>query len=447
MSKIEVNTVEPQCGTTLTLGASGDTVTLGTGASQSGFGRTGTVDWNTTKKTGDFTATNGDGFFVDTGSGAVTATLPGSPSAGNIVAFSDYDGNFGTNNLILARNGSNINGDASNFTVSKNNVSLQLIYVDATEGWRIVLTGSLTGEGLVEGFVTASGGTETTSGNCKIHTFTGPGTFTVSSTACTPANNVVSYIVVAGGGGGGGYTGGGGAGGFREDKSPATPYTASPLDGAGAITVTAQGYPITVGGGGAGGAANANKGSNGVNSVFSTITSTGGGGGAGDTAPTRDGSPGGSGGANAYIPTNPVLGSQGAGNTPPVSPPQGNPSGNTNSDQATYTTGGGGGGATAAGGNASAPTGAPGGAGATTSINATPTAFAGGGGGGSDAAKDVGCGGAGGGGKGTSPVIGTPAPQRAGTANTGGGGGGGVGSGPTVGAGGSGVVIIRYKYQ
>ena len=43
-------TVEPQCGTTLTLGASGDTVTLASGASQSGFGRTGTVDWDTTKK-------------------------------------------------------------------------------------------------------------------------------------------------------------------------------------------------------------------------------------------------------------------------------------------------------------------------------------------------------------------------------------------------------------
>ena len=32
MSKIEVNTIEPQCGTTLTLGASGDTVTLASGA-------------------------------------------------------------------------------------------------------------------------------------------------------------------------------------------------------------------------------------------------------------------------------------------------------------------------------------------------------------------------------------------------------------------------------
>ena len=57
MSKIEVNTVEPQCGTTLTLGASGDTVQLASGASQSGFGRTGTVDWQTTKKTASFAAT------------------------------------------------------------------------------------------------------------------------------------------------------------------------------------------------------------------------------------------------------------------------------------------------------------------------------------------------------------------------------------------------------
>ena len=35
---------------------SGDTVTLGSGASQSGFGRTGAVDWDTTAKTAGFTA-------------------------------------------------------------------------------------------------------------------------------------------------------------------------------------------------------------------------------------------------------------------------------------------------------------------------------------------------------------------------------------------------------
>ena len=58
-STIKVNNVQNQCGAniinessnTITIGASGDTVTLASGASQSGFGRTGTVDWQTTKKT------------------------------------------------------------------------------------------------------------------------------------------------------------------------------------------------------------------------------------------------------------------------------------------------------------------------------------------------------------------------------------------------------------
>ena len=57
------------------------TVSLASGASQSGFGRTGTVDWQTGSiKTGDFTAANGEGFFVDTNQGAITATLPSGSS-------------------------------------------------------------------------------------------------------------------------------------------------------------------------------------------------------------------------------------------------------------------------------------------------------------------------------------------------------------------------------
>jgi hypothetical protein len=90
LSKIEVNTVDVQCGSTLTLGSSGKTVTLATGASQTGFGRTGTVDWCTTAKTSPFTAVSGDGFFINTSGGAVTVTLPSSPSAGDIVAVNDY---------------------------------------------------------------------------------------------------------------------------------------------------------------------------------------------------------------------------------------------------------------------------------------------------------------------------------------------------------------------
>ena len=71
-STIKVNNIQNQCGAniinessnTITIGASGDTVSLASGASQTGFGRTGTVDWDRTKKTASFTATSGDGFFL-----------------------------------------------------------------------------------------------------------------------------------------------------------------------------------------------------------------------------------------------------------------------------------------------------------------------------------------------------------------------------------------------
>ena len=78
-------------------------------ASQSGFGRTGTVDWQTSIKTGDFTAVSGEGYFVNTTGGAITANLPASP-AGSIVAFKDYANNFDTNKLTIGPNGSNIDG-------------------------------------------------------------------------------------------------------------------------------------------------------------------------------------------------------------------------------------------------------------------------------------------------------------------------------------------------
>ena len=65
-----------KCGTTITLGASGDSIALASGASQTGFGRTGTVDWNTTPKTATFTAVSGDGFFANTTGSAFTMNLP-----------------------------------------------------------------------------------------------------------------------------------------------------------------------------------------------------------------------------------------------------------------------------------------------------------------------------------------------------------------------------------
>src|SRR6056300_410251 len=201
LKAVDGGSIISQCGTNITLGASGDTINLASGASQIGFGRTGTVDWQTTAKTASFTAVNGEGYFVDTSSGAITVTLPASPSAGNIVYVKDYGGDFSTNACTIARNGSNIRGATNNFTLEKANSGAVFIYVDATEGWQVFVDGSDADAAVV--YMCATGGTITCCGDYKIHTFTGPGTFCVSQVSDIPANNKVYFKVVAVGGGGG----------------------------------------------------------------------------------------------------------------------------------------------------------------------------------------------------------------------------------------------------
>ena len=446
MSKINVNTVDTQCGSTLTLGSSGKTVTLASGASQSGFGRTGTVDWCTTAKTSPFTAVSGDGFFVNTTGGAITVTLPGSPSAGDIIALKDYANTWDTNNVTLCRNGSKINGTCLNTDLNTEAQSVTLIYVDGTKGWQDIhdSTSNVTG---APNFIVATGGTIATSGDFKIHTFTSDGTFTICS-APTPANNNVSYMVVAGGGGGAtspnaNSGGGGGGGGFREGQTPAAPYTGSPLKNCAGLPISVQAYPITVGGGGAGSTASPWQATSGGISVFSTITSAGGGGAGsgavpgGATAAGLAGGSGGGGGGGSSAPNNPG----GAGNTPSVSPPQGNSGGGGRPGPGPShdTASGGGGGAGGAGANS--PNGACGGAGGAhvnSSITGSDVEYAGGSGGsGVPASRGT----PGGGGAGQSEPGST-----AGTANTGGGGGGAYSC--TAGkAGGSGIVVIKYKFQ
>ena len=309
-------------------------------------------------------------------------------------------------------------------------------YYNATEAsWLQVGT-------LPAGFVAATGGTITTSGDYKIHTFTSSGTFTVTS------QGDVDYLVVGGGGGGGtSRAGGGGAGGYRESVPTPAAWTASPLaDSGGSIPVQVTSYPVTVGAGGVGGnGPYQESGSQGGWSQFSSISSAGGGIGRSDQfpnpAPYSIGGPGGSGGGGV----NGQVG--GTGNTPPVSPPQGNPGGSSIESGPNYGSGGGGG-AGVAGTNGTSTVAGPGGNGVTSSINGSPVTRAGGGGGGNYTAPvPQPSGGSGGGGAGGrySP---TAIPGGNGTANTGGGGGGGSTSpADGGGTGGSGIVIIRYKFQ
>ena len=481
-SIIKVDNLQNQCGAniinenagTITIGASGDTVTLAAGASQSGFGRSGSVNWDTTPKTtSPVTAVSGNGYFIDTTSGAITINLPSTPSAGDIVAIADYDGTAQTNAITVGRNSSNINGDAADLVITKNYAAISFVYVDATAGWRSVDTSNVAD--VLNPFIVATGGTVTCCGDYKIHTFTGPGTFTVTSVG-TPTNTV-DYLVVAGAGGGGpgcGAGAGGGAGGMR---ASATTYTnagpSSPRTcGVAGLPVTATAYPITVGAGGPGGSGFPGiAASDGNPSVFSTITSTGGGkGGSGESGIGRPGNPGGSGGGAAR-----TSGTPGSGNTPPTSPSQGSNGGSDSTGLA----GGGGGGALAVGSNGTpAPTPSSGYGGNGGVGGGFPNAFgtsgqssggyyyfSGGGGGGTficatDSLQPTAYaqGGLGGGGKGAlSPAPSAPNVQSgsAGTTNTGG-GGGGAGEGPASGvpngdgsggAGGSGIVIIRYKFQ
>ena len=457
MSKIEVNTVAPQCGTTLTLGESGDTVTLGAGASQSGFGRTGTVDWQTGSiKTTTFTAANGEGYFANTSGGAFTMNLPAG-SAGAIVSVVDYTNTFQTDNLTVSPNGSEkIGGVAEDATLSTEGQSVTFVYVDGTEGWKNIQdsTSNVTGASFICASVSGSCNAIVTSGNFKTAVFKGPGNFTVNSVGACASDNVVDYIVVAGGGSGGsGRGGGGGGGGFRMFSS--APGSNDPKNHTTGITVTAQTYPIVVGGGGgAKPMGTAVVGAGGNNSSGLGITSTGGGGGGTGPGGTGVAGTGGSGGGGNFylVPT-----AGGAGNTPPVSPPQGSngAAGGPASVPCAQRSAGAGGGAGATGGSQPGGAGGAGGFIADPFIGPTapsygtggPTSstryFAGGGGAGMQcgsggAASPGGGGGAGGG----------TSPGTNGTINTGGGGGGVGETSPTIsGGGGSGIVMIRYKFQ
>ena len=94
----------------------------------------GGTSWQAVKTTG-FTAVAGEGYFINTTSGAFTMTLPASPTIGDEVSFIDYAGTFDTNNLTIGRNSENIQGSAADLTVSVERAANTLVYTDGTQGW------------------------------------------------------------------------------------------------------------------------------------------------------------------------------------------------------------------------------------------------------------------------------------------------------------------------
>lgn len=266
---------------------------------------------------------------------------------------------------------------------------------------------SLTGTGLA--FIQATGGTETTDGNYKIHTFTGSGNFVISS---MPSGATIEYLILAGGGSGATAGAGGGAGGYLT----------------GTLTPSVQSYPVVVGAGGG-------THSNGSNSSFAGIISTGGGkGGSVITSTPNTGGSGGGGSGMAIVAQPGAAGTAGQGNA-----------GGAGQSNTPNQSAGGGGGAGGIGTNGGVSFGGAGGPGLSSSINGTAVLRGGGGGGSVRISGTAGSASAGGGAAGLN-TIGT-----SGTTNTGGGGGGGGydSSGTTFsgGNGGSGIIIIKYQFQ
>jgi hypothetical protein len=192
-SILKVDTIQDQSGNniinenadTITIGASGDTITIPAGATlsnlgtASGFGLT----WQSVQTTG-FTAVKGNAYPCNTTSAGFTVTLPATPSAGDQVQLVDYAGTFDTNALTIDPNGEDIEGGALNLALTGEREGVILTYIDSTQGW-------IATSGINEG-----------------------------TDALSPAPYSVDFLVIAGGGGGGWDDGGGGgAGGYRNSYS------------------------------------------------------------------------------------------------------------------------------------------------------------------------------------------------------------------------------------
>ena len=384
MSEVKVNKISPRSGTDVTLGDSGDTFTVPSGATLVNNGTaTGFFEgiaWQSVVTASTLTTVAGRGYPINTTSNACTVTLPSSASVGDQVQIVDYSGTFATNNITLTSS-LNIEGGTANKLLTTNREGVIITYIDVTQGW-VATSGVNSGDQAIDPIIYSA-----------------------------------DFLVIAGGGGGGGnvgssFGGGGGAGGYRtltQNINSGTTYT------------------ITVGDGGAIYASGSNSSISG--SGLTTITSAGGGNGGNNV-----GAVGGSGGGGSR---NNIGGS---GNTPSTSPSQGN-NGGASGGPNQYASGGGGG-ANAVGGDGSSDspgaTGGAGGAGVASSITGSAVTRAGGGGGQSYNGT-VGAGGVGGGGAGATNSGGVNA--VAGTVNTGGGGGGRSTPG-NAGAGGKGVVIL-----
>ena len=262
-SVLKVDKLDPQSGTALEVGTSGDTINVPSGVtldinSGATISNSGTatgfagIAWQSVESGANFTAVAGIGYPLNTTAQACTVTLPASASVGDEIIFTDYARNWDTYALTINPNSLNYQGNSSpNPVYDTAGESLHIVYMDATKGWVPLYDGAVALE--------------------------------------TPQTYNIEHLVVAGGGGGGRYTngGGGGAGGYLTNTVSYTKGVSSVLT-------------VVVGAGGAGGTGSSAA-PDGVNSSITssgseaTVTSDGGGGGGSERGAPQIGGTGGSG--------------------------------------------------------------------------------------------------------------------------------------------------------
>jgi len=104
-----------------------------TAVGQLSFAAAGT-SWQAVK-TSTFTASAGEGYFVNTTSGVITMNLPAG-TLGDEIAFIDYAGTFDSNTFTVSANGSEkIHGSTDDLTISTERAANTLVFTDSTQGW------------------------------------------------------------------------------------------------------------------------------------------------------------------------------------------------------------------------------------------------------------------------------------------------------------------------
>jgi hypothetical protein len=165
---VDGNNIISENANTITIGASGDTISIPAGATlvnsgtATGFG----LSWQSVQTTG-FTAVKGNAYPCNTTSAAFTVTLPATPALGDQILLVDYAGTFDTNVLTINPNGNKIESGTDNLALTGEREGVTLTYIDSTQGW-------IASSGINEG-----------------------------TDALSPVPYSIDFLVIAGGGGGG----------------------------------------------------------------------------------------------------------------------------------------------------------------------------------------------------------------------------------------------------